>query len=191
MARKRTSAGGPRLRIAAGGGRTRNLDCCCEEEECTETTAQGIAEYIRDNHAPSVAVTSDDYRDECVSGNCSALTGTYTIPHLSIAGTTNHVLQTFQDTFTLTLCGTSRTVTATLELEIDTTTPGTIFLTAVFKLISGAFSQCRWAENFQFDSCDEVVALSAGALNSGDTAGIFGLCNTDLPSLGDAELTIS
>jgi hypothetical protein len=122
MTRKRTSAGGPRLRSSAGGPRTRNLDCCCEpEEECTETTPELITQWMED-HAYFARLVVPTFTDNCVSGDCSALVGTYDLPFFSraLTGIGEWTIR-FEDDFVMTICGVSRTVTMRVTVRIPTT----------------------------------------------------------------------
>lgn len=118
MARKRTSAGGPRLRIAAGGGRTRNLDCCCDE--CTATTGEAVTQYIQDQgFLGRLVITTDDYSESC---DCSALAATYDLPFLARTHLGTGVWQVqFSDSFSVTTCGNTKTISVNVQFRVGPT----------------------------------------------------------------------
>jgi hypothetical protein len=181
----RIRRGGKRIR-GSNGGRTRNEDCCCGD--CTETTPQGIAEYIRDNAIqPTFTIEGTDYTDVCASGNCSPIAGTYSLPFDFIfhSGGGNYEVD-WSDTFTLTTCGTSRSIFVRLQMFITTAGGVTVALS-----VNSSFStpiDMYWVKGFTWSTCNDILSLS-GSLDPEDRSGGSKRCYT-LATNGSVDFSI-
>lgn len=170
----RIRRGGKRIR-GSNGGRTRNEDCCCGD--CSETTPQGIAEYIRDNAIqPTFTIEAADYTDACASGDCSPVAGTYSLPFDFIlhTGSGNYEID-WRDTFTMTTCGVSRSIFVRVQVFIITT--GSVDVVVNLQSSGANPILMRWTESFAWVTCDDILTL-AGDLAPTNTSGSGRTCYT-------------
>lgn len=134
--------------------------CCVEEGGCTATTAQQVAEYIRDNGIlATLVVSADDYTDACGAGDCSALAGSYTPAFDSIS---DNGLGTWAvewvDTYTITTCGVSRTITVRIQLFI-TPLLASDFLATLNSSLSIPV-RLDYENSFPTETCDEILGIN-------------------------------
>lgn len=171
----RIRRGGKRIR-GSNGGRTRKQDCCCE---CTATTPQTVAEYIRDNSIPaSVVITADDYT--CIAGACSELAGTYSIPFDSIAiiGAGPSWRVTWSDVFLIPLCG-GADIPLTIRVQLDINS--SLGVTATVEVDGGVGSNIfmRWTDIISTTTCAQILAINS-PLSPFNTTGSGGsACGTN------------
>lgn len=189
----RIRRGGKRIR-GSNGGRTRNEECCCDAPPCEADTPAEVAQYIVDNAwRAQLVVTSDDYSDSCGAGDCSALAGTYTLPyHSTTTFATVGRTVIFRDTFTLTICGTSRSVTAEVQVNIGVFGPN-LFVSGGGYLNDAAslYVDADWEDSFGVLTCQEIIEITNQALPSLTPSPPSGAsCQTVTGVTGDAILSL-
>ena len=135
--------------------------CCCKTESgCTETTAQGIAEYLRDNFLAQIVVESGDFLHTCPSGNCTPVIGTYTLPFNFLASSFGTYEVEWRDSFPgLTICGAFTTLSAWATFGISGPVSGLFTITYKFNATtpSGVNVNAQWSLPTSLASCNAML----------------------------------
>jgi hypothetical protein len=167
-------------------------DCCCAI--CSADTPAEVAQYIVDNAwRAQLVVTSDDYSDFCGGvGDCSALAGTYTLPYFSTTpfATVGRTVR-FRDTFSFTICGTSRSIIAEVQINIGVLGPDlNVSGGGYLNDATSTWVNADWEDGFGLLTCQEIIEISNQALQPLTPAPLSGSCRTVTGGSGLAAVSL-
>lgn len=148
---------------------------------CDNTPESAMDFIVAQGYSAQVVVGSDDYNDECPSGDCTVVEGTYSLPYDSnTLFSPSSANVKWLDTFSVSVCGGSN-VSYECQVQLDITVGAGSTLcfawTVQFRSISSFDIDLRWTSS---GDCGDCLDLAAASYTPSQlTTGTNRLCRTD------------